>query len=205
MDGFSETDGYQAVGGKAADATKIVLTPFCLVSPESPYSVWLRTAPSVRGEQSLFAGATETVSRAGNVVRSFADGVPSTYCNTYTGSSAQLDWYALQVPAPVTVGRVLFRHGRVFPDGGWFDASAGGKPQIQILRAPGGAWETVAHMDSYPETTATDSGGLRNGQPFEVRFAPVAVVGIRIVGKPSCGDRPEQSFSSCAELAGFGS
>ncbi len=29
------------------------------------------------------------------------------------------------------------------------------------------------------------------------------VAGVRVIGKPACGDNPQQAFSSCAELQAF--
>jgi hypothetical protein len=74
-----------------------------------------------------------------------------------------------------------------------------------VKRAGDSAWETVAALDSYPETTATDSKGIRAGQRFEVKLAsPISAVGVRIAGRPASGDGPAQAFASCAELAAYG-
>jgi len=121
---------------------------------------------------------------------------------TLNGQKADEDWYAVTVDQAVEVRRVVFVHGECYHDGGWFDASAG-KPGIQVRTEPNGEWKTVATLDSCPDTTATDSRGLRQGQKFEVTFEPVGIYGLRIVGKPARGDSPDQSFSSCAELQAF--
>jgi hypothetical protein len=65
------------------------------------------------------------------------------------------------------------------------------------------AWEDLAPIDSYPATTATDNKALAEGKEFIVRFEPIKVVGIRVIGVPACGDGPNQSFASCAELQGL--
>jgi hypothetical protein len=93
-------------------------------------------------------------------------------------------------------------HGSSYHDGGWFVASAG-KPAVQVRRTPDGVWETIATLDTYPDTTATDGKGLQQGQRFEVEFNPVTVHGVRVIGQPAWGDNPAQAFSSCAELQAF--
>ena len=98
---------------------------------------------------------------------------------------------------------MIYVHGRNFPDGGWFDASAG-KPRIQIQTSKGGAWENAGELKDYPATTAASAGKLRGGETFICQLpAPVKVFGVRVVGKPACGNKPKQAFSSCAELQAF--
>ena len=116
---------------------------------------------------------------------------------------------ALGWDQPVSIGRVVFMHGRCFHDGGWFDASAqgagvAGKPKVQVRRDKGGQWETIGELDDYPATTATDKRGLKDGQAFILKLKePVKAAGLRVLGKPASGDKPQQGFSSCAELQGF--
>ncbi len=184
------------------------LMPFYAVGNDhSPLIVWLRSA-SNRG--SVFAFGDESRSRAGNVSGSIADEDQNTYVVTYDGKPADEDWFAVTLPQatagaagssapPVTIDTVAFAHGRCFHDGGWFDTSAG-KPRIQVRRTPDGPWENVATLDNYPQTTAEKAPPLRDGQSFQARFAPIAVYAVRVIGKPARGDRPEQAFSSCAEL-----
>lgn len=73
--------------------------------------------------------------------------------------------------------------------------------------APGepndGVWEDLAIIEIYPATISTDSNGLPEGKEFIVRFEPVRVVAIRVIGTPAWGDGPKQSFASCAEFQGF--
>ncbi len=122
---------------------------------------------------------------------------------TFNGKSAAEDWYAVTLAEPLTVARVLYAHGRIFHAGGWFDASAG-KPHIQIQTNNGGAWEDAGELKDYPATTATSAGTLREGDIFTCPLAaPVKVFGVRVIGKPGCGDNLKQAFSSCGDLQAF--
>ena len=74
-----------------------------------------------------------------------------------------------------------------------------------MQREKNGTWETVGTLDDYPATTAADSKGLKEGQTFSVVLKePVQVVGVRVIGKPACGDNPKQAFSSCGGLQAYG-
>jgi hypothetical protein len=98
------------------------------------------------------------------------------------------------------VGRVVFLHGKTFHDGGWFDTSAG-KPKVQIQATKGSVWKTVGELADYPATTAVDSANLAEGANFRCKLAePIEAVAVRVVGKPACGDAPQQAFSSCGGL-----
>ena len=162
------------------------------------YRVWLARPGRIQiGPVAVTAFGRESWSRAGTELGSICDERPDTFRDTFQGRPAKLDWYAVELDQPVDIVRVMFRHGRLFSNGGWFDTSEG-KPTIQIKRTRAGEWETVATLDSYPNTTATLVPGLRDGEPYSVRLKePVKAVGLRIAGKPG------QSFSSCAELAGY--
>lgn len=165
--------------------------------------VWLPTAAlAARAGASLFAFAEESRSRRGNQSGSIVDEDPGSFVVTYDGTRQAEDWYAVELPVPQRVGRVVFRHGRSFHDGGWFDTS-GGKPRVQVKRSPDGPWIDVAVLSSYPETTSTVDPRIADGTPFEVRFEPVETYGIRVVGVPSSGDNPAQAFSSCGELSAY--
>ena len=97
----------------------------------------------------------------------------------------------------MSVARVLYRHGKLFENGGWFDASAG-KPRIQVRRTRATPWETVATLEDYPNATAVQAPRLRDGEPFAVKLKePVRAIAIRIIG------RPGGAFSTCAELAAY--
>jgi hypothetical protein len=109
----------------------------------------------------------------------------------------------VELEEPVTVERIVFAHGKSFHDGGWFDASAG-KPRLEIKSAAEGSWVPLCEVTNYPATTATDPAGLKQGQRFACQLPkPVEIFGLRVIGKPACGDNPKQAFSSCAELQAF--
>ncbi len=165
------------------------------------YKIWLPigliTTPN------LFFEASESRSRRGNLYASITDGNPATAVCTYDGKTADEDWFAVAVAEPVTITRVIFAHGITLHDGGWFDTSAG-KPKIQAKSAADAQWETLGELQDYPATTATDPGRLKDGQAFTFKLPTAAkIVALRVVGKPACGDNPQQAFSSCAELQGF--
>ena len=122
---------------------------------------------------------------------------------TWDNKPAGQDWFAVSLDQPMRISRVVFTHGMNFHDGGWFD-TRGGKPRVEIQAAPKGAWQPLGELTDYPVTTATDSGGLKDGQPFVCKLdKPVQVYGVRVIGKPACGDSPKQAFSTCAELEAF--
>ena len=176
----------------------------------SRYRVWLR-APGVTAAQvdSLLTGGRQSCSRQGNLTGSINDGQPDTIATTNDGRLAREDWFAVTVAAPVSLKRIVFIHGKRFPDGGWFDTSAG-KPRIEVQREPGGPWATVGRLSSYPATTATSPGPmggylLKPGREFAMSLkSPIQAVAVRIVGTPASGNRPHQAFVSCAELQAFG-
>ena len=123
---------------------------------------------------------------------------------TFNNTKANEDWFAVLLDTPVTIDRVVFVHGETFHDGGWFDTEGGTHPvQIQIQTKRRGPWKTVATLDAYPKTSATDSAGLQNGQKFQASFPAATVLAVRVLGKPAGGDTPTQAFSSCAELQAF--
>lgn len=168
------------------------------------FRVWLpQPFTSAKTTGSLFETAIESRSRAGNLDGSIVDGGSGSIVCTFDGTKAGEDWYAATLAAPVTITRVVFGHGRSFHDGGWFDASAG-RPRIQIQRQKNAAWETIAELQDYPATTATDNASLPNGKKFTQKLPqPVTALAIRIIGKPATGDDPGQSFSSCSVLQAF--
>jgi DUF1680 family protein len=169
------------------------------------YRVWLR-APGVpaAGTISLLSQGEEKRSREGNQDGSIIDGDPGTFVVTFDGKKADEDWFAVVLPAPMEITRVVFAHGRNFHDGGWFDHTLGGRPRIQIQKTRDGPWETVARIEDYPWTTDRDGSLLRDGKVFNQRLSQtVKAVAVRVIGKPSSGDRPDQAFSSCGELQAF--
>jgi hypothetical protein len=165
------------------------------------YKVWLFQYAGSKGD--LLLEGSESRSRQGNADGSINDGEVHTDVVTYDGQPAAEDWYAVTLEQPVTIVRVLFAHGKTFHDGGWFDASAG-KPHIQIQTGKGGGWEDVGELKDYPATTAVNAGALREGATFGCLLPdPVKVFGVRVIGKPTSGDNPNQAFSSCGDLQAF--
>jgi DUF1680 family protein len=168
------------------------------------YQVWLPFGPAPADGNLLLEGL-ETRSRNGNVDGSIIDDDFQTPVVTFDGKAAAQDWFAVSLPRPVAISRIVFAHGRTFHDGGWFDASAG-KPRVQIKSTKDGPWEDLCEIKDYPSTTATDPAGLKGGECFTCRLEkPVDIAAIRVIGKPACGDNAEQAFSSCAELQAFNS
>jgi hypothetical protein len=166
------------------------------------YRVWLPLHTSSEPANLLIDGQ-ESRSRRGNVTGSIVDDDTTTFVVTFDNKPATEDWYAVKLESPAQVGRVVFAHGKTFHDGGWFDASAG-KPRVQAQKVKDGPWETIGELDGYPSTTATDSAGLEEGARFTVQPPePVTVIALRVIGKPACGDNPQQAFSSAAELQAF--
>lgn len=165
------------------------------------FAVWLPSpgkAP-VR-KDSIFLSATEERSRRGNLSGSIIDDDPATISVTFDGNRREEDWFAVVFEQPVTAVEIAYMHGANFHDGGWFDASAG-KPRIQVLREKNGEWKDLGRLADYPETTATDPKDLKERRKFVLKLDhPERFLGVRVTGKPGCGDSPEQAFSSCAEL-----
>jgi len=193
----------RSTGPLAAGAPlRLGLLPFAEAGSDgSEYKVWLPvgliTTPNLVFE------AAESRSRPGNLYGSITDGNNSTVVDTFDGHPAEEDWFAATFEEPTTITRVVFIHGRNFHDGGWFDASAG-KPKVQAKSAPDAPWQALGELLDYPTTTATDPSRLKDGDVFTLKLStPAKVVALRVVGKPACGDNPQQAFSSCAELQAF--
>lgn len=202
----SDTPMFETPGKIGGEAHKLVLTPYAFAGQDhkSHFAVWLnlpgKAAPSSAG--SLFESAVTSASRQGNQNGEIADDDTGTFRVTYDSKRADEDWFALALPNAVTIGRVVFAHGKTFHDGGWFDTSAG-KPRIQVQTSPKGEWQTVATLDAYPATTNAKAASLVAGEKFEVKFPPTQAYAVRIIGKPASGDNAAQAFSSCAELQAF--
>ena len=179
---------------KTSHGTRL-LAPFATAGADgaSTYRVWLQTATV--GD--LLADGFDSRSRQGNLKGSILDGECVV---TWNGEAADQDWYDVVLAAPRRIGRIEFRHGRNFPDGGWFDTT-GGKPIVQARATADAPWTTVGTLDTYPTTSATNPGGLVADATFGCVFAtPITAVGIRVSGKPATGYKPQQAFSSCAGL-----
>jgi uncharacterized protein len=190
---------------RATEPRSAVFLPFADAGATGgAYRVWLR-APGVAGgvSDSLLADGQESRSRQGNQPGSINDSDYGSFVVTYDNAKAASDWYAIALSGAAQIKRIVFAHGRCFHDGGWFDASAG-KPRVQVQREKNGAWVTVGELTTYPSTTTTDPQGLKDGQKFTLSLTDsVSAWAVRVMGTPSAGDRPNQAFSSCAELEAF--
>jgi len=154
----------------------------------------------VRGADGNLPAASEARSRQGNAKGSLIQG---TLVTTYDGTKQDQDWYAVTLAHASTVGWVVFTHGAIFHDGGWFDTSQG-KPQVQVQAVKDGPWTTVGELTDYPATTATDHKSIKNNARFSCTLAtPVKALALRVIGRPACGDTPTRSLSSSAGLTVF--
>jgi hypothetical protein len=186
-------------------ANSLRLVPFYAAGADSSvFAVWLNRPGFARpAGASLLSFAEESQSAVGNQNGSITDDDPTTFVVTFNAQKQQDAWFAVTLPKPAEIGRVVYCHGRTFHDGGWFDTS-GSKPRIQVKRSQGGAWEDVATLASYPDSTAAKPGAsLRDGASFEAKFTPVTAYAVRVIGVPACGDNPTQSFASCGELRAY--
>lgn len=191
----------------ARDFAVLRLVPFYMAGADGGrVQTWLRRSdvpdPAPARPGSLFSLADEYRSRAGNVGGSIADGDPATFVVTFNDERRDEDWFALDLGERVWIARARFAHGRSFHDGGWFETTRG-KPRFEVRRTREGPWETVATFDDYPDAEPDKDPGLADGQAFEVLFPEVEVHAIRVVGRPACGDTPDQNFASCADLEAF--
>ncbi len=174
---------------------EVLLVPF---ADANEYTVWLSKPGALSTAPVAVTGfSKETWSRAGDIEGSICDERVDTFRRTIGNAAAKEDWYAVEMAEPREIRRIVFRHGKVFDNGGWFDTSAG-KPRIEVKSAKDSPWETIATLDSYPRADSSAAPALADGQPFEVKLAqPVRSLAIRIAG------RPARDFSSCAELSGY--
>jgi len=133
------------------------------------------------------------------------------YLGAPPGKRGDPVWFALMLKDPVSISRIVFRHGAVSASGGWFDTTQG-MPHFELSRGPIPTssndalpdnskvrWELAAVLEDYPRTDASTPPKLPDGQLFEVRLPrAVEVHGLRIVG------RPGGEYASCAELSAYG-
>jgi hypothetical protein len=76
---------------------------------------------------------------------------------------------------------------------------------VQVKTAGSQKWTTVATLETYPATTATDAKGVQDGQVFEAELAtPAEVTAVRVAGRPAEGNNPKAAYTTCAELAAYG-
>jgi hypothetical protein len=188
-------------GASLAD-TDLVMGPFALVQKEE-LAVWLPSVEALKQRpfSLLFAGR-EAYSRRGNVEGSICDGDAKTYRVTFDGTRQDRDFWQVTLARPVEIHRVVYHHGHTFHDGGWFDTSAG-KPQVFVQTEKSGSWQRVGELSSYPSLRADREPSIPDGRPFALEIPSTKVYGLRISGKPACGDNPGQAFSSCGELAAY--
>jgi len=204
----AETFRINGIAFEPSDSTKpgaplkVGLVPFADAGAEgSVYRVWLPFEHRQPGGNLLRDGL-EAPSRAanrGSVIDDNLQTIASTFCN----KRSRDDWFAVSLEEPALVGRIVFVHGKTFHDGGWFDATAG-KPRLEIRPGLNGRWVPLCELSNYPETTAKDPAGLKGGEPITCELAkPVEIYGLRVIGKPACGDNPKQAYVTCAELQAF--
>ena len=119
-------------------------------------------------------------------------------------------WFTIVLDAPRRITRVVFRHGPLGPDGGWFD-TAHGPPRIEVVRVPmpswrdtpypsahKAPWEAAATLADYPPSDANRPPDLAAGAPLTATLAAGApIYAIRVLGR--CGG----SQVSCAELSAY--
>jgi DUF1680 family protein len=188
---------------KRGTPLKVRLIPFADAGETgSQYKVWL-PLPREAGSGNVLMDGDESRSRRGNVSGSIVDDDFQSLVVTFDGHAADEDWFRVTLDAPATVKRIVFAHGKTFHDGGWFDASAG-KPRLEAQLTQGGPWEPVGEFKEYPSTGPTDPAGLHGGERFVcILDTSKKIWSLRVLGKPACGDNPQQRFSSCAELQAF--
>lgn len=200
------SEGYLRRGSKPADKQPINLVPFFSAGADrGTFVVWIKKVGATPGPmtgESLLAYGEETRSRDGNVEGEIADANLDTFVVTFDGKKQEEDWYAVDLDVAANINRVVFVHGSVYHNGGWFETS-GGKPRVQVKKTKDGQWEEIAKLDQYPDTTTDKPGELKPKQAITVEFAPTEVWGVRVIGKPASGDDPTQNFSSCAEIQGY--
>lgn len=184
---------------KKGDTFDIRLVPFADAgSLGDSYRVYLPLLGW--GPENPLVEGRETRSRQGNAHGSIIDDDEASFVVTFDGKAAAEDWYAVELDEPILVSRVSFVQGKLFHDGGWFDATHG-KPKLQAKKTPSSPWETVAEFGDYPATSAGNPAGLQQGQTFAANLTPpTSLAAIRVTGTPACGDNPKQAFSSLAEL-----
>jgi hypothetical protein len=187
-------------------STDIQLVPFSEAGCDgSLYRVWLPLASTPRNNV-LREGQT---SRSGPWGRSrydgsFNDGKPATMSDTFELNQAPKEaWFTVTLLEPAEIRRVVFVHGQIDRDGGWFDTTAGW-PRIQVKTPAGGDWVTIGELRNYPAGSATDAGKLQNAARIEFTLpAPMAVMAVRVIGRPASGDDRRQAFVTCGELEAY--
>ncbi len=180
---------------------RLKLLPYAAAGEKDYFTVWLPIrSDAVNPQRSLFSNAHQKLSRQGRHDGSLVDNDPTTFASTDNGQSAEKDFFEVGCGWHTKYNVIVFRHGRTFPGGGWFDTSKG-KPEI--LAGSYGRYYSIGTLDDYPDTTATDPGKLEDGQPFRFIIPKdhrESEHAIRIQGVPAHGEAPDQSFSTCANI-----
>ncbi|MEI7927803.1 MAG: hypothetical protein WCH40_04575 [Verrucomicrobiales bacterium] len=160
----------------------------------------LTTMP-VWGAGGSLPAAAESRPRAGNVQGSLIDG---TVVTTFDGPKPEQDWYAVTLAKESPVEVVVFTHGAIFHDCGWFDTSKE-KAKEQVQAVKDSPWTKVGELTNYPATTAIEAkflGRHCSGTRSTCTLAaPMKALALRVIGRPACGNDSKQSFSSCDGLA----
>ncbi|HVX66509.1 MAG TPA: beta-L-arabinofuranosidase domain-containing protein, partial [Bryobacteraceae bacterium] len=114
--GWDGNEAWSAAGIFAGKRQPLVLVPF---ADAVNYRVWLLRPDRIPvGPVPATAFGIETWSRDGSVPGSICDDRPDTYRTTFEGRAAREDWYAVQIEKPATIARIVYRHGKVFENGG---------------------------------------------------------------------------------------
>ena len=178
------------------------LVPFADAGKDGErFKIWLQIAGQPLRNPLL--DGVESRSRQDVEAGSINDDDFQSVATTRNGKIAAEDWFAVTLPQPVTVKRIVFTPGPARHDGGWFDTSTE-KPRVQIQRITGGAWETIGELVDYPANTATTQKFVWNKTQFSLQLnSPVSCIAIRVIGVPASGDNPQQNYATCAELQAF--
>jgi DUF1680 family protein len=196
-------------GTKVGDTLRATFVPFSEAGGgRTPYRVWV-PGPQ-QGPDNLLPLGTASCSEAGQDCTVINDDNQGSNIELIGADRKEDAWFAVSLPAGAKLTRFVYvsgsehwaERGTRYP--GWFDSSAG-KPRIEIRRTPDADWEAVGTLDSYPQTSATDSAGIRECQHFEL-VLPKAVeaVAVRVIGRPCEGGTPAHSRLSIGELEAYG-
>lgn len=103
-------------------------------------------------------------------------------------------WFAVETDPVLPLHRIVFRHGSIDAQGGWFGGTRS-RPRIEVARAPvpllnnviknfwAAAWEPLAELPAYPSTDLGDKAPFSSGAAFALTLdAPQAVRAIRVIG-----------------------
>ena len=220
-------------GGLRYEPAELVLIPF---ADARNYSVWMQSRGAVRQDlpaatayaravlsTALWLAGPEAQRPDTDIAEALTDENPATYCTIYPrdpgpweinqgarGSRADPVWFTVVLDAPRPLARIVFRHGPIGPQGGWFDSSRG-PPRVEVVREPiptwkdapypsahRANWQLAATLAGYPPSSATTAPALTaHASLTAVLAAGAPVYAIRVVGYAG-GDHV-----SCCELSGY--